>query len=302
MDNELNGNDYDFSTPVTQDITLKAVFEEIQTNATVTFNLNYSGAPNDGILSTDTVSIGSKVTKPTDPTRTGLIFTGWYTEAACTNAFNFNNEISESITLYALWQQRYVFEAEYTDIAEKGGKGYSCEAFGVSMIDVPELHRQDGNEANPPTPSNASNNAWVSYLYYEESTLEFVIYADKECDAIASMWISCEFFDMTFNPSIYQFRVNGVSQAYASVTLNGHDHGFNATRAEFVEVKMTNKIHLNEGENKITLVATNDISHGGTMTADAPMVDCIVLIADEDILSWDPITENMTEYYKQLNN
>ena len=46
---------------------------------TVTFNLNYAGAP---APTTAKVNDGGKVTKPADPTRTGHTFGGWYKEAA----------------------------------------------------------------------------------------------------------------------------------------------------------------------------------------------------------------------------
>lgn len=43
--------------------------------------------------------------KPTDPTRTGHTFGGWYTDAACTdgNKFDFTAQIRANTTLYAKW-------------------------------------------------------------------------------------------------------------------------------------------------------------------------------------------------------
>lgn len=43
--------------------------------------------------------------KPTDPTRTGYTFGGWYTDAACTdgNEFDFTAQIRANTTLYAKW-------------------------------------------------------------------------------------------------------------------------------------------------------------------------------------------------------
>ena len=297
---ELNNTEYDFSSPVTSNITLKAVFEEIPTTATVTFNLNYTGAPNNGVLETSDIDIGENATKPTDPTRTNYRFFRWCLDADGTQEFDFDTKINRNITLYAHWLQKFIFEAEYIDLSEKGGKGYSCEAQGVSMIDVPANHRKDGNDDNPPSPKVVSNGAWLSFLYYEESTVEFTIYSDFEQDVLASMAITCEFFDMTFNPTIYQFRVNGISQPYQSITINGGDYGFNEERGEFQEVMMSSIIHLEEGENTILLIATNDINHGGTMTADAPMIDYVAVYAYEDSLSWDPHLENYTQFEKEF--
>ena len=66
---------------------------------TVTFNANGKGtAP-----SAQTVTYGSKATKPTDLEVTGFTFGGWYTDSACTKAYDFNSEVTSNITLYAKW-------------------------------------------------------------------------------------------------------------------------------------------------------------------------------------------------------
>ena len=295
---ELNGVEYDFTIPVTSDITLKAVFEEIPTTATVTFNLNYTGAPNDGVLSSADVNIGSKATKPTDPTRTNYRFFRWTSDQAGTTPFNFDQtEIEENTTLYAQWLQKVVFEAEYTFLPdEKIGAGYSNGGFGIDLIDRPEEHRKDNDETNPPTPTNTSNGAWVSMLYYEGSTVEFIIYSDIEQDVLASMSISGEFGNMTIKPQYYQFRVNGVSKDYPEQYFQGEDHALNDPREDFREVFITSPIHLKQGENVIILIATNDFKRAadGTMNAWAPMVDCITIYAAEDSLDWDPYVTNLT--------
>lgn len=66
---------------------------------TVTFNANYTGGTNGTI----TVDSGSKVIAPAQPVRTGYVFTGWYTDAACTTAANFNDAVTADKTLYAGW-------------------------------------------------------------------------------------------------------------------------------------------------------------------------------------------------------
>ncbi len=68
------------------------------TTYTVTFNSNGGSA-----VAAQTVNSGAKATKPADPTREGYTFGGWYTDEACTQAFNFDTAISANITLYAKW-------------------------------------------------------------------------------------------------------------------------------------------------------------------------------------------------------
>jgi uncharacterized repeat protein (TIGR02543 family) len=65
----------------------------------VTFNANGHGtAP-----AAQTVTSGSKATKPTDPTASGYTFGGWYTDSACTKAYSFDTAVTANITLYAKW-------------------------------------------------------------------------------------------------------------------------------------------------------------------------------------------------------
>lgn len=66
---------------------------------TVTFDVNGHGtAP-----APQTVDIGTKAVKPTDPAQTGWRFDGWYTDKDCTAAYDFDKEVTEDITLYAKW-------------------------------------------------------------------------------------------------------------------------------------------------------------------------------------------------------
>ena len=50
-----------------------------------------------------TVKTDEKITKPSDPTRTGYTFGGWYTDQNCTKAWNFDDTVSDAMTLYAKW-------------------------------------------------------------------------------------------------------------------------------------------------------------------------------------------------------
>ena len=69
------------------------------TNYTVTFDANGHGTAPDPVV----VPSGGKVTKPADPTASGFTFGGWYTEAGCTNEYDFNTSVTSSFTLFAKW-------------------------------------------------------------------------------------------------------------------------------------------------------------------------------------------------------
>lgn len=68
--------------------------------STVRFDLQGHG---DAIADISDVAVGDKISAPTSPTAEGYTFGGWYTDAACTNEYDFNSIVNEDITLYANW-------------------------------------------------------------------------------------------------------------------------------------------------------------------------------------------------------
>lgn len=66
---------------------------------TVTFDVNGHGTAPDP----QTVDIGTKSVRPTDPAQTGWRFDGWYTDKDCTAAYDFDSVVTDNITLYAKW-------------------------------------------------------------------------------------------------------------------------------------------------------------------------------------------------------
>ncbi|MDD4389134.1 MAG: InlB B-repeat-containing protein, partial [Bacilli bacterium] len=66
---------------------------------TVTFNSKGGSA-----VAPVQVMDGSKVTKPTDPTKLGYTFINWYSDDACENLYDFNVNVEANIILYAKWE------------------------------------------------------------------------------------------------------------------------------------------------------------------------------------------------------
>lgn len=76
---------------------------EMTETYTVTFDLNYTGG---GIYKTINVESGETVSAPTNPSRSGYSFSGWYTAEKNGEKFDFDTIISEDITLYAKWKEK----------------------------------------------------------------------------------------------------------------------------------------------------------------------------------------------------
>ena len=68
---------------------------------TVKFNENFQG----GKETTQTVTDGHTVAAVSDPFRAGYVFTGWYTDAACTKIADLSAGITKDVTFYAGWTQ-----------------------------------------------------------------------------------------------------------------------------------------------------------------------------------------------------
>lgn len=66
---------------------------------TVSFNSNGGSACDTKFVAT----ADGKLVKPADPMREGYTFGGWYTDEACTQAYDFSTPVAADLTLYAKW-------------------------------------------------------------------------------------------------------------------------------------------------------------------------------------------------------
>ena len=99
-------NPMDFNTPITGKLDLYAKWKinsdvpPVKNEYTVNFETNGGST----IVSV-TVEEGSKVTKPTDPTKDGYKFVNWYTDIGLSTEMNFDNAVTSTLTLYAKWEK-----------------------------------------------------------------------------------------------------------------------------------------------------------------------------------------------------
>lgn len=88
--------------------TKSATFTIKRPNYTVTFN-----AQGGTSTASQTVALLNKASKPSDPSRSGYIFKGWYTSASGDAPFDFNTAITGNTTVYAQWAQTQVMHRLY---------------------------------------------------------------------------------------------------------------------------------------------------------------------------------------------
>ena len=107
---QLDGGTYDFSAKVKQNITLKAIWQKIKENQK-TFIIKFDSNGGSSV-SSKTVIEGEKVSKPSNPTKKGYKFMGWY----------LNNEkvvfpltVKNNVTLKAKWEKIEITSSNTSD-------------------------------------------------------------------------------------------------------------------------------------------------------------------------------------------
>ncbi len=94
----LNGKTYDFNTPVTKDITLKALWRVHDNSIIVRFDTNGGST-----IKSQKVKIGGVAKKPINPTKYGYNFKEWQLNG---KTYNFNSVVNSNITLKAVWIEK----------------------------------------------------------------------------------------------------------------------------------------------------------------------------------------------------
>lgn len=104
------GEQFDFDSAVTGDVTVYAHWNKVNGGGgtvqppvetetfTVTFDSNGGSA-----VEEQQVEAGEVAKEPNAPTRDEYVFTGWYTDNACTTLYNFDQGVQSNLTLYAGW-------------------------------------------------------------------------------------------------------------------------------------------------------------------------------------------------------
>lgn len=96
-------NAWNFDTDVVNNNT--SLYAKWTEKSATTYIISFDTQGGSAAASVET-NAGGEVTRPADPTRSGYIFGGWFRDAACTNAWNFDTDVvTGNITLYAKWTE-----------------------------------------------------------------------------------------------------------------------------------------------------------------------------------------------------
>lgn len=132
-----DGNEFTFgadgksTTSITDHLPLYAKWTK--NSYTVTFDVDGQT----DLISPVSVEHGNGVSKPTDPTKEGYTFDGWYTDATYTNKYTlWGDSITGNTTFYARWNvNQYALTIHYTD-TDSTTKSYD---YGTTIkLDIPQ--------------------------------------------------------------------------------------------------------------------------------------------------------------------
>lgn len=139
---KTGGSKYDFSKPVTADLTVFAHWSKNTPSVpsqptvhTVTFDTDGgSEVPNQSI------EAGECAVQPDNPTKDGFTFAGWFSDADLTEAYDFSTPVYADFTLYAKWEATAgddLGDDESTEVTED-------DQFKLS-VDRPEVSMSSGD-------------------------------------------------------------------------------------------------------------------------------------------------------------
>ena len=163
---ELNNEEYDFSTEVTEEITLKAVYTEaglVTDEITLLFDDSF------GTINAVSI-IEGKLLLPADPVREGYEFVRWECDGV---EFNFDGPLVDGMKIYAVWEE---IPEEYSISFYTGG--------GSSVSRQIVIAGDTIQEPDPPTRSGYIFLGWFldgeEYDFSQPVTEEFTLRAEWE--------------------------------------------------------------------------------------------------------------------------
>ncbi|MGO1581534.1 MAG: InlB B-repeat-containing protein [Peptoniphilaceae bacterium] len=209
----IGDTEYDFSTKVTTNITLTAKWEKEK--YTVTFN------PNNGeAKTTQEVAYEDKATKPTNPTRTGYTFKGWFLG---NTAYDFSTKVTTNITLNAKWEKLPEPVVKYT-------VSFNLNGGDSEPIDNQEV--VNGGKATKPT--NPTRTGYT-FKHWELNNKEYKFTEEVTSNIVLkAIWEKNESAPYVSSARLSGSYIKGKATPYSTVYFyrNGSDSYYDFDRAD----------------------------------------------------------------------
>ncbi|NMM97526.1 InlB B-repeat-containing protein [Bifidobacterium olomucense] len=140
---------YDFSTKVTQDVTLYAQYatDKVSVQFRNTDDSTVTGSDGSAIPD-QSIDYGSAATKPSDPKRDNYVFGGWYTDKTLTTKYDFTAKVEQDTIIYAKWTATKNWAVKFRNVDANGNETSVANTSGP----IPDESVVDGGTATRPSP------------------------------------------------------------------------------------------------------------------------------------------------------
>ena len=192
-----------------------------------TYKVNFNSQRGTKVDSIE-VLYGKKITKPTDPTRDGYDFVGWFTESNGNTSWDFEKDImpSNDITLYAKWnihRNTVTFEANGGRFADgEGHEDVPRQSVGSQINELEEPTREGYNFAGWYESADGTGEKWdfekdtmpdnALILHAKWTPITFTIHFEGNTSTSGSMSdLECTYDQdciLTTNGFVKQYTVN----------------------------------------------------------------------------------------------
>ena len=260
-------NEWDFSTDTVgaSDFTLYA--DWTINNYMVSFESNGGSA-----VSGESVTYGTLVTEPNEPTRTGYTFSGWFADENLTSSWDFSADTMgpADVTLYAGWTIN-TYTVSYDS---NGGSSISDETLEYNdLVTQPSAPTKAGYTFSGWYADESLTSVW-NFDSDSVGTSDFTLYAkwNMIVDAdLTSLEVDGYELDESFDPDTVYYTVNDVvednvdiqayvtSDQYSRVEVNGSE----ITPSDWINLDLEN------GANTINIIVT---AQDGTTTKNYTLI------------------------------
>ncbi len=324
FDEETSGwaeEEYDFSTPVTSDITIAGYWDNRK--FTVTFDSD-GGEP--ASYDTKTVEYNYYVTNPGTPTKDGFNFLGWYDGETL---FDFNTKITRNYSLKAKWEEKTYYTLSFnsdggtsvtSQTIEKGGKAtrpadpekdgvyfhawvYADDSSRLFDFDNDTVGANIELKAVWKTPYNIGDKGPAGgWIFYDAGSVQKSTYVDSEGNTVTYYWryleASPEEFEITdegttYNTFVFGYYYNTKTAEFGTVGAQSKDIGDGKKNTSLLVNAMGSEAY-NDGDTS----SEKTDRYAAKVCDDFSLVNGGVTYDDWFLPSLDELTEVYNNLYK----
>lgn len=159
-----------------------------------------------------------KISKPSDPTRPGYTFGGWYKDEACSELFDFGQTLDGDVTIYAKWEPE-----------EQAAKTYKVTYYENGGSAVEDAEVAEGGKVTAPAAPSKEGYVFGGWYSDEALTAEY----DFEKAVGADVFLFAK-----WTPVVYEeggFVYTSLGGGYAVSAKAGYDFGDVTTIPDFID-------------------------------------------------------------------